>query len=95
MAFTDQYLQKLKKRGRESRVYRSYQLVGLEIAQLLGDEKHKALYIKLVKQGDAQRLLGLAKEISQKKNVKNKGAYFMTTMNLTKVRNNAKVRTNE
>ncbi len=73
-----EYIQKLKKRGRESRVYRKYQLIGLEIAQILGDEKHKSLYIKLAKDGSPERLLRLAKEINEKKNVKNKGAYFMS-----------------
>jgi hypothetical protein len=62
MLKSDNYLKKLRQRGKDSHVYRKYQLLGLEIAQILGDEKHKALYIKLAK---------------ERKNVKNKGAYFM------------------
>lgn len=74
----EKYAEKLAKRSRESRVYRQFQLVGLEIAEILSDRKHKALYIKLAKGGDGERLLRTAKEIAEKKNVKNKGAYFMS-----------------
>ncbi len=77
MALTDDYLKELQKRSSESKVYKKYQLVGLEIAEFLKDEEHKSLYIKLAKQNDPERLLGIAKEISRNKNVKNKGAYFM------------------
>lgn len=71
------YLKKLKKRANESHVYKNYQLVGLEIAEMLDDEKHKSLYIKLVKSGEADKLRRLAKSVAEKKSVKNKGAYFM------------------
>jgi hypothetical protein len=77
MLKSDNYLEKLRQRGKDSHVYRKYQLLGLEIAQILGDEKHKALYIKLAKEGNAERLLGVAKDVAERKNVKNKGAYFM------------------
>jgi len=72
------YFDKLKKRSKDSRVYKKHQLVGLEISQLLGDEKHKSLYIKLARDKDGERLLGLAKDVSERKNIKNKGAYFMS-----------------
>ncbi len=71
------YIEELKKRKKETRVYTSYQLVGLEIAELLKDEAHKSLYIKLAKEYDNQILFSLAKEISKNKKVRNKGAYFM------------------
>lgn len=77
MPLVEDYIEKLKKRSRESHVYRKYQLIGLEIAQLLEDPGHKSLYIKLAKENSAEKLLRFAKEISQNKNVKNKGAYFM------------------
>ena len=77
MPFTDNYVEELKNRARQSRVYRKYQLVGLEAAKMLEDKEHTSLYIKLAKQGNAEQLLGLAKEISRNKKVKNKGAYFM------------------
>lgn len=71
------YLKELRRRAKESHVYKKYQLIGLEISQILNDEKHKSLYIKLAKERNADRLLRLAKEIAERKNVKNKGAYFM------------------
>lgn len=74
---TDRYLKELARRSKESRIYRKYQLTGLLIAEILHDEKHKALYIKLAKEGSGERLLALAKDVAERKNVKNKGAYFM------------------
>lgn len=71
------YLDVLKKRGKTSRVYRKHQLLGLEIAQILGDEKHKSLYIKLAKERKPEALLRAAKEVAERKDVQNKGAYFM------------------
>ena len=52
-------------------------MLGLEIAQVLGDERHKALYIRLAKERDGDVLLRTAKSIAERKDVKNKGAYFM------------------
>jgi hypothetical protein len=83
MAAERNYLNELKRRAKESRVYKKYQLIGLEIAKLLNDEKHKSLYIKLAKEKKAELLFGLAKEIAEKANVKNKGAYFMTCLKST------------
>jgi hypothetical protein len=71
------YLKKLKQRGTESHVYRKYQLMGLEIAQILQDEKHKSLYIKLAKENGGDRMMQLAKEVAERRGIKNKGAYFM------------------
>ena len=76
----EKYMAELKRRGKESHVYKKYQLVGLEISQILGDEKHKALYIKLAKEQDADTLMRLAKDVADRKNIKNKGAYFMTML---------------
>lgn len=72
------YLNTLKDRKKESRVYEQYQFVGLEIAAMLDDLSHKALYIKLAKERDNDTLLGLAKTIGTNLNVRNKGAYFMS-----------------
>ena len=80
MPLVDDYLKQLKKRAKESRVYRKYQLDGLEIAQILGDEKHKSLYIKLAKLRGGQRLRELAKTVAEKKSITNKGAYFMSCL---------------
>ncbi len=76
----EKYMDELKRRGKESHVYKKYQLIGLEIAKLLGDEMHKALYIKLAKENDADTLMRLAKDIAERTNVKNKGAYFMAML---------------
>ncbi len=75
-----EYVKKIKKRATESKVYKKYQLIGLEIAKILEDESHKSLYIKLAKQGDTENLLRQAKEVSERRNVKNKGAYFMSVI---------------
>ena len=74
----ERYLKELKRRAKESHVYRKYQLIGLEISQILGDEAHKSLYIKLAKEGNPDRLLRIAKEVAERKNVAKKGAYFMS-----------------
>lgn len=85
MSVGEHYLALLKKRGRESRAYRRYQLVGLEIAQILHDEKHKSLYIKLAKEMGAERILHLAKEVGERKDIKNRGAYFMKIIQTLRV----------
>lgn len=74
------YLKELARRGKESHVYKKYQLLGLEISQILHDEKHKALYIKLAKERNGDNLMRLAKDIADRKNIKNRGAYFMTLL---------------
>ena len=71
------YLAELRRRAKESRVYRKYQLLGLEIAAALRDERHKSLYIKLAKEYGGERLLGLAKDVAERRDVRKPGAYFM------------------
>ena len=78
-----EYLEILKQRGKESHVYKKYQLTGLLIAQLLEDEKHKSLYIKLAKKHNSDDLLKIAKDVSERKKVKNKGGYFMRVLQKT------------
>jgi hypothetical protein len=78
------YLADLKKRTKESRAYTAYQVLGLEIAEILGDQNHKSLYIKLAKDGDPHTLLRLAKSVAEKKHVKSKGAYFMKVLKETR-----------
>jgi len=86
VGLTEDYLKELQKRSGESKVYKKYQLVGLEIADFLKDRSHKSLYIKLAKENDPERLLGIAKEISRNGNIKNKGAYFMTVVKASGIR---------
>ncbi len=71
------YLSDINKRKIGSRVYRNYQFIGLEVAKLLADEPHKALYIKLTKQFGTEKMMALAKSVAEINGVRNKGAYFM------------------
>lgn len=71
------YIDLLKERKSTSRVYVLHQSVGLVLAEILDDEKHKSLYMKLAKEYDAQTLMSLAKDVASRRNVKSKGAYFM------------------
>ena len=47
------------------------------IAELLDDEKHKGLYMRISKTINNQRLLEIAKSVAEKTKVERKGAYFM------------------
>lgn len=71
------YIKGMKIRRKESRAYNKHQAVGAEIAEILSDKKYIAFYIKLAKEGNADILLALAKDVAQRKAVNNKGAYFM------------------
>lgn len=71
------YFEEMRKRSKESKVYKEFQLVGLEIADMLGDREHKSLYIRLAKNENKSLLLSVAKDVSGRKGIKNKGAYFM------------------
>lgn len=85
-----EYLELLKERAKKSKVYSPHQMTGLMLAEILGDEKHKSLYIKLAKKYKADKLLTLAKSVAERKNVKNKGAYFMRLLYDDKDFNNPK-----
>ena len=74
---SEKYIKELRRRAKESHVYRKYQMTGLAIAEALCDKKHKSLYIKLAKENGCEKLLRLAKDVADRKGVKNKGAYFM------------------
>ncbi len=78
--FGKEYGEKISERQKTSKIYSEHQLVGLEIADILNDKKHKALYIKLAKTFGRDRLIPLAKSVAEKKEVKNKGAYFMKVL---------------
>jgi len=72
-----EYMDELSDRGKTSRVYQPYQLTGLRLSELLEDPNHKSLYMRLAKKNDNHRLITLAENIAERKNIKNKGAYFM------------------
>lgn len=59
-------------------MHKRYQLVGLEVAAILGDPEHKSLYMKLAKKHGENKILQIAKEVAERGGVKNKGGYFMT-----------------
>ncbi len=80
MAISDGYLKKLRERAKKSRVRTSHQFVGLEIARKLGDNKHRALYMKLAKRGNPAKLQWLAADIASREGIKQKGAYFMKVL---------------
>ena len=77
MSLTPDYMAEMKRRAKESRVYQKHQSVGLALAEILNDSKHKALYIRLAKNISEQKLIPLAKSVAERKNIKNPGAYFM------------------
>ncbi len=83
-ALGNDYLNQLKNRSKKSRVRHRFQLVGLDIAMFLEDERHKSLYIKMAKEGDAEKLFSIAKDISDRSRIKNKGAYFMRLVHKNK-----------
>ncbi len=87
MPFDKEYFKTIEERAKKSKIYKKYQLTGLMLAELLKDERHKSLYIKLAKERDNEKLIFLAKDIAERKKIKNKGAYFMKmlfTKNLDK-----------
>ena len=71
------YLSTIAQRKKESHIHREFQFIGLEVAQMLGDIAHKALYIKLAKIYGKDRILPLAKDVADRRGIRNKGAYFM------------------
>ena len=85
MPIDPSYLDEIKKRKKDSKVYKEFQLTGLELAEILGDESHKSLYIKLAKTNPRQRLMAVAKDVADRKNVKNMGAYFMKVWKESKI----------
>jgi hypothetical protein len=78
------YLALIKKRRKESRIYKHHQALGLELAELLDDPGHKALYMKLAREEEATLLLGLAREVKERKEIRRKGAYFMRLLQLAR-----------
>lgn len=81
----EKYLESLKKRAKESHVYKSHQSVGLDLAEILKDFKYKSFYMKLAKEYDNTSLLQLAASIAERKDISNKGAYFMTALKMSKL----------
>lgn len=75
------YMGGLAKRAKASKVYAGFQMIGLELANILSDRAHTPLYIRLAKtHPDHAQLMILAKDIAGKPSVTNKGAYFMKAL---------------
>ena len=83
----NKYLNEIKAKSKKSKIYKDYQMTGILIAQILEDQKYKSLYIKLAKMYNKEKLLGLAKSVSENKNVLNRGAYFMKLVTIAKKEN--------
>jgi len=83
-AFSGKYLELIKERRKKSRVYKKYQSTGLALAEILSDPEHKSLYIRLAKTQNGDKLLSIAKDVSDREHVRNKGAYFMRLLQESK-----------
>ncbi|HBC73192.1 MAG: hypothetical protein UX91_C0007G0110 [Candidatus Amesbacteria bacterium GW2011_GWB1_47_19] len=66
-------------------ISREYQDYGYRLAMELGDEKHKALYIKLAKETD-RAILESARRYAIDSNADNKGALFMWRLNNLRIK---------
>ncbi len=73
----NEYVKTLKERVKKSRVYVPFQSTGLFLAELLHDQEHKSLYMRIAKMYDNQQLIRIAKDLAERKNIDNRGAYFM------------------
>jgi hypothetical protein len=82
----NQYFDLLKERAKKSKVYRPYQLTGLTLAEILEDPEHKSLYMRLAKIYDNHELIRIAKNLSDKKNIENRGAYFMKILHASDIK---------
>lgn len=74
---SNDYLKALKKRAKESKVYKPFQSTGLILAEILDDPENKAIYMRLSKIYDNQELIRKARDVAERKSIANKGAYFM------------------
>lgn len=77
---TNKYFDVLRDRSKTSRVYKPHQMTGLDLAELLNDPEHKSLYMRLAKFYDNQELIRIAKSLTERKDIRNKGAYFMKVL---------------
>lgn len=84
------YLKTLKSRRGTSKAYKRHQLIGLEVAEILNDLRHKSLYIKLAKEKNPDEIYRLAKEVASRQDVVNPGAYFMRLLNPKKTKMSAR-----
>jgi len=69
-------------------VSREFQQYGYELAEELGDMKHKALYIKLAKETPRALLENARSFVKDANNAKSKGRLFMWKLKELKQKNN-------
>jgi hypothetical protein len=74
-------LQKYQTDDSDKYVSREFQKYGYELAQTLGDMKHKSLYIKLAKTLPRALLENAKSFVADAYNAKNKGSLFMWKLN--------------
>lgn len=70
-------LDKYKAVPDEKYISREFQQYGIELAEALGDQKHKALYIKLAKTTPRGLLEAAKNFVSDANNARSKGRLFM------------------
>lgn len=75
-----EYGELLKSRKKDSRVYKSFQATALALAEILEDKEHTSLYMRLAKKYNNQELIRVAKTVAEKKEIENKGGYFMAVL---------------
>jgi hypothetical protein len=74
---TADILDKYQDRPEDKYISREFQQYGIELAAELGDEKHKALYIKLAKETPRGLLESAKSFVKDAPNVKSRGRLFM------------------
>ena len=84
-------LKKYKTDDSDKYISREFQKYGYELAQSLGDMKHKSLYIKLAKETPRALLESARSFVIDAQNAKNKGSLFM--WKLTELKNQKKNKT--
>ena len=70
-------LNKYKHTDTDKYISREFQKYGYDLAIELGDEKHKALYIKLAKENSRGHLEAARRFVKDAENARSKGRLFM------------------
>ena len=78
----ESYMENLIQKKKDSHIYFKHQDLGFTLSELLNDKKHISLYMKLAKLYEAHYLLGIANDICERKDINNKGAYFMKVLSI-------------
>lgn len=68
---------KLERKKESHRISQEFQDFGVRLAELLGDNSHKSLYIKLAKEKPRKALEDALSYVSDYSSARNKGRLFM------------------